>query len=74
MPGAHQHFIPDMVWHITHRCHKQEFLFKFAGDRKRWLHWLFQAKKRYGLIILNYCVTSNHIHLPVQDRGKDVIA
>jgi putative transposase len=36
-------------------------------DRKRWLHWLHKAKKRYGLIILNYTVTSNHIHLLVQD-------
>jgi len=24
------------VWHITHRCHKKEFLLKFAIDRERW--------------------------------------
>jgi putative transposase len=43
-------------------------------DRKRWLHWLFEAKRRYGLIILNYTVTSNHIHLLVQDeKRKNVI-
>jgi putative transposase len=33
-----------------------------------------QAKKRYGLRILNYMVTSNHIHLLVWDEGgRDVI-
>lgn len=47
---------------------------KFATDRKRYLHWLFEAKKRFGLRVLNYIVTSNHIHLMVQDDKKDVIA
>lgn len=59
MARANRHHIPGQVWHITHRCHKQEFLLKFSRDRKRWLQWLFEAKKRYGLQILNYVATSN---------------
>ena len=71
---AHRHYIPGHIWHITHRCHKREFLLKFAKDRHRWLQWLFEVKKRYGLIILNYTVTSNHIHLIVyDDSDQDVI-
>ncbi|ABQ27059.1 transposase [Geotalea uraniireducens] len=46
---------------------------KFAKDRRRWHSWLFEAKKRFGLRILNYVVTSNHIHLLVIDSGPDVI-
>ena len=65
--------VPGYVWHITHRCHKQEFLLKFCRDRRRWLHWLFEAKKRYGFRVLNYVVTSNHIHLLVLDTGNGVI-
>jgi REP element-mobilizing transposase RayT len=62
------------VWHITHRCHKKEFLLKFAKDRQVWLDWLFEARKRLGIVILNYTVTSNHIHLLVYDReGGEVI-
>jgi len=38
------------------------------------LHWVFEAKKRYGLCVLDYIVTSNHIHLLVKDTGADVIA
>ena len=35
---------------------------------------MYQARKRYGLTILNYMVTSNHIHLLVSDDGeRDVI-
>jgi putative transposase len=74
MPRASRHYIPGYVWHITHRCHKKEFLLKFARDRRRWLQWLFEARKRYGLSVLNYAVTSNHIHLLVRDNGgRDTI-
>ncbi len=74
MPRANRYYIPGCVWHITHRCHKQEFLLKFERDRKRWVYWLFEAKKRYGLCVLNYIVTSNHIHLLVVDTEENVIA
>ncbi len=73
MPRANRHFLPGHIWHITHRCHKKEFLLKFTKDRQRWLHWLFEAKKRYGLCVLNYVVTSNHIHLLVKDTKELVI-
>ncbi len=73
MPRANRTFVPGHVWHLTHRCHKKEFLLKFATDKKRWLYWLWQAKKRYGLQVLNYIVTSNHIHLLVSDSKKPSI-
>ena len=47
---------------------------KFGRDRRRWLWWLFEAKKRFGFSVLNYSITSNHIHLLVRDNGdRDVI-
>jgi hypothetical protein len=49
---------PD--WHITHRCHKREFLLKFARDRRRWLEILLEATKRYGLVVLNYGYLESH--------------
>ena len=49
---------------------KKEFLLKFARDRRRYLQWVFEAKKRYGLSVLSYAVTSNHIHLLVRDKGN----
>ena len=74
MARANRHYIPGQVWHITHRCHKKEFLLKFARDRRRWYHWLFEAKKRFGLQVLNFVATSNHIHLLVVDSEPEVIA
>ncbi len=63
MPRANRHFLPGRIWHITHRCHKKEFLLKFRRDKRRWLYWALQAKIRYGLIILNFMLTSNHVHM-----------
>jgi REP element-mobilizing transposase RayT len=74
MARANRHYIPGFIWHITHRCHRKEFLLKFYKDRARWLHWLVEARRRYGLAVLNYIVTSNHIHLLVSDqKGAGVI-
>jgi len=70
MPRTKRHFLPGYAWHITHRCHDRKFLLKFNRDKKRWLYWLHQAKKRFDLPILNYSVTSNHIHLLVLDNSK----
>ncbi len=69
MPRANRYHLPHYVWHITHRCHRQQFLLKFARDRQRWIRWLYAARQRYGLCVLDYAVTSNHIHLLVRDQG-----
>lgn len=73
MPRANRHFANGHLWHITHRCHKREFLLKFARDRRGWLRWCFEAKKRFGLCLLNYMATSNHIHLLIKDTAEGII-
>jgi putative transposase len=74
MPRAHRVYCEGLVWHVTHRCHQREFLLRFSRDRRRWRHWLFEAKRRYKLCVLNYVATSNHVHLLVVDQGKNEIA
>lgn len=74
MPRAHRYHLPGYVWHLTHRCHRRQFLLKFARDRRAWRRWLYEARTRYGLRVLDYAVTSNHIHLLVRDQGRGEIA
>ncbi|MFP4639424.1 MAG: transposase [Guyparkeria sp.] len=74
MPRANRFYLPGQIWHITHRCHRQQFLLKFLRDRRLWHRWLFEARKRYGLCVLDYIGTSNHIHLLVRDHGEGEIA
>ncbi|MFN0313771.1 MAG: hypothetical protein ACKVQA_01860 [Burkholderiales bacterium] len=56
MPRANRYFLPGHVWHITHRRRERAFLLKFARDRAVYLRWLFEARKRYGICVLNYLV------------------
>jgi len=47
---------------------------KFNKDKKKWIHWLWEARKRFGLLVLNYTVTSNHIHLLALENDQHSIA
>jgi len=73
MPRANRYFLPGYIWHITHRCHKKEYLFELLRDRKSWIYWLHEAKQRFNLVVLNYLVTSNHIHLLIYDKGGESV-
>ena len=46
MPRASRYVLPGLVWHITHRCYRQQFLLKFQRDRANWRRWLLEARKR----------------------------
>ena len=74
MTRANRVYVPGQVWHLTHRCHQRDFLLANREDRRRWIYWLFEARRRYGLCVLNYIVTRNHVHLLVRDRGEGEIA
>src|SRR5262245_48475982 len=74
MARAHRIHVPSQVWHLTHRCHRRQFLLKFARDRRLWRAWLYESRRRFGLCVLDYTVTSNHIHLLVRDRDQGEIA
>jgi REP element-mobilizing transposase RayT len=65
MPCANRYFVPGYVWHITHRCHRKAFLLKFARDRRRYLHWVFEAKKRFGLTVLNYVIGHQNVGVKI---------
>lgn len=56
--------IEDCCVHVTHRCHKREFLFQHDVDRIVYRDRLFEASRRFPCVrLLNYVITSNHIHL-----------
>lgn len=58
------------VLHVTLRCSDSQFFLDEEVDRRRLLYWLAQAKRRFNLSILNYVVTSNHVHLLLQDPSR----
>ena len=74
MPRAKRCLLRNHIWLVTHRCYEKAFLLKFARERELYLRYLFEAKKSFGLCVLNYMVTSNHVHLLVRDTREGVIA
>lgn len=85
MARAKRHYLPGHVWHLTHRCHKKEFLLKFSRDRRRWTEWLFQAKKRHHfkirvnaiivslyLLMLRNLVEYRHFFVPLWQNSIKV--
>jgi len=51
--------------HITQRCHDGQFLLRFAVDRRKYVERLREMSRRFALDVLDYMVTSNHVHLMV---------
>jgi putative transposase len=49
-------------------------LLRFGRDRRLWSRWLYEARVRHGLCVLDYIVTSNHVHLVVRDQGRGEVA
>jgi putative transposase len=48
---------------VTHRCHNREFLLKFARDRDAYRAKLREHPPEFEVRLLDYCITSNHVHL-----------
>ena len=36
VPRANRYFVPGKFYHLTHRCHDRQFLFKFGRDRNQY--------------------------------------
>ena len=53
----------DCCVHVTHRCHNREFLLKFSRDRRNYVSRLREAALRFEVDVLDYVITSNHVHL-----------
>ena len=63
MATAKRHFIPGYIWHITHRCHKREFLLRLkplVSDVQE-----EQTELPQAAATLNACLDA------LVDRGQD---
>jgi putative transposase len=55
---------------VTHRCHNRAFLLKFARDRDAYRAILRKQLPRFDLWLLDYCLTSNHVHLLIDAEDR----
>jgi REP element-mobilizing transposase RayT len=66
--------VEHCCFHITHRCQERRFLLKFEIDRRNYVKRLREASLKYQVDILDYIVTSNHIHLLLWTADADSVS
>jgi putative transposase len=76
MPRANRYILPGFTYHVTHRCHNQSFLFRFALDRNAYRKMLRERLQSFPISLLTYSITSNHTHLllRVQEGREEMLA
>lgn len=73
MPQTNERDPSGHVWLITHRCRDQTPRLDSNRDRLLWRRWLFEARRCFGLQVLNYIARRDRVHLLVRDRGEGEI-
>ena len=62
------------IFHVTHRCHNRDFLLKFACDRDAYRAKLRDHLPEFGVALLDYCITSNHLPLLLDAKERSEIS
>jgi len=57
--------------HITQRGNYQQEIFSDDRDREKYISLIENENKRYGLIILAYCLMSNHVYVIGVPKRED---
>ena len=74
MPRSNRYIVPGHIYHVTHRCHNRSFLLKFGRDRTDYLDLLRQQLRQLKLPLLNYDITSNHVHLLIRPEDPESLS
>jgi putative transposase len=68
MPRLNRYILPGYAYHLTHRCHNRGFLLKYRLDRIEYCSRLRNAVHQHRISLLDFNVTSNHVHLAAMCR------
>ncbi len=72
--GRHKkNFSEPCCYHLTHRCQERRFLLRFQKDRDNYQQRLYDASRDFKISVLNYIITSNHVHLLLySDHARNI--
>ena len=74
MPRLARVVIADVAHHVTQRGNGRQFLLATDTERLVYMDMLRQAVRVHGLLVLGYCLMSNHVHLGVAQRRFSISA
>ena len=65
--------VGNMVYHILNRANGREKIFKTQKDYESFIEILFEAKEKYPMRIISFCIMPNHWHFVLYPKnGKDL--
>ena len=63
---------PGAYHHILSRGNTRASIFREDADRKRFLVYLEEATRRYGIVVHAFCLMDNHYHLLVETSRPNI--
>jgi putative transposase len=73
MSRRKRNWLDRSCYHITHRCLDRKYFFEHALTRDTYLKELREMTARFNVDILNYMITSNHVHILVYaGKGMEI--
>ena len=66
MPRSRRVLVPGAAYHVYNRVARGEHVFRDEGEAGRFVQRIVDVKRRDGLVIMAYCIMSNHYHLAVR--------
>lgn len=60
--------------HVTQRGNYRQTVFETDGDYLRYLEWLKEYGKKYGVTLWAYCLMPNHVHFVCVPEKEDSLA
>lgn len=70
MPRPCRLFKPGCVYHLIARGNNKQVIFREAKDFQKYLYLVQEAKQGFSLLVYNYVLMNNHIHLLVGQQGE----
>lgn len=65
MPRRARTVLTEVPYHVTQRGNFRQTVFTDNADYERYLAWIWEYARRYGLEIWCYCLMPNHVHFIV---------
>jgi len=66
--------VPNYFYHITQRGNNRQEIFIKDDDRRKYLLWMNEYKRKSNVEIFSYCLMNNHVHFIGRPLMKDSLA
>jgi len=63
----------DGLYHVSDKVNNDEFIFVDDSNKDLFLYYLEKACKKYDVILINYCIMGNHIHMMVKPSDGHIL-